>query len=444
MPNPSQDRSRKLLIKGAIVLTMDQAAGDFDVADVLVENNLIAAVGPNLGAVEGAEIIEAHDAIVMPGFVDSHRHLWHTVLRNVLADTTSGQFMRIAGQAGSRFTPDDVYVSSRLGAAECLNAGITTVLDWCHIANTPEHADAAVQSAFDSGARVVFAHSVPLTFPADQPHTDIDRVRDRWFSSPNPLVSLAMAARGPEITQPEVNDADFALARELGIGISFHAGAWGGADGAALQALYERGQMGADINYVHLNFTRNDVLDLIAKTGGTASITPLSEMLMGATHPPTERLLARGIKTGIATDTALWGGSALFTEIKQALSAVRAQEARRCVDEKRYYTEVGLRVGDALQLVTQQAAAAIWLDHQVGSLTPGKRADLLLVKRTGLNMLPITSAAHARAAIATTAEPADIDAVMVEGRWAKWGGQLIGVDVASLRTRAEQIRARIV
>jgi 5-methylthioadenosine/S-adenosylhomocysteine deaminase len=439
--HPTQ-RSSKLLITNAIVLTMDESAGNFDRADVLVENGAIAAIGPDLERA-GAQIVDGSDSIVMPGLVDSHRHLWHTALRNVLADATSSQFMAIAGKAGGRFTPGDVYLSSRLGAAEALNAGITTLLDWCHVTNSPAHADAAVQAALDSGVRIVFAHGTPLTFPDDQIHADIRRVRDTWFPGGESLVTLAMAARGPERTSPEISDTDFALARELGLGISFHTGAWSGSDGSALRALYERKQLGPDINYVHLNYTRPDVLDLIAETGGTASITPFAEMMMGAGHPPTDRLLARGIPTGLGTDTALWGASSLFTETKLALGSVRALEAARAAADKQHYTQVGLRAAQALDLVTRQSAKAIWLEDKVGSLTPGKRADLLLIKRTSANLAPVSNAGQALAAVATSAESSNVEAVMVDGRWVKWHGQLVGIDLVSLRHDAEAIRQRI-
>ena len=248
--------SKQIVIKNAIVLTMDDRIGDFDRADVLIQSGAIAGIAPDIGDPVEAEAVDASGCIVIPGLVDSHRHLWHTVLRNHLGNVTSSRFFPVMGALCGRFTADDLYVSTLLGAAECLNAGITTVFDWCHGATTPAHADAALRAIFESGARAVFAYGSPLGAPPQSPHpADIVRVQRDYFAKGGGLVSMAMAARGPEVLPPEQNDADFDLARRLGIPISVHVGAWGNATGGPIAALHERGRAGPDINYVHLNFT---------------------------------------------------------------------------------------------------------------------------------------------------------------------------------------------
>ena len=436
--------SSEILIKNAIVLTMDDHVGDFDRADVLIRSGAIARIAPDIGDVAGAEAVDASGCIVIPGLVDSHRHLWHTVLRNLLADVPLSRFFRAIGPLCAEFTPDDLYVSTLLGAAECLNAGITTVLDWCHCAATPAHADEALRAIFKSGARAVFAYGAPLCAAPGAPHPeDIIRVQRDYFAKSGSLVSLAMAARGPEMMSAEQNDAEFELARRLGIPISLHTGATPNATGASIAALHARGQGGGDINYVHLNYTDGAVLDLIAKNGGTASITPYVETVMGAGAPPTEALLSRGVTTSLGTDTALWGASNLFTEMRMCLSAARIVEERAHVAAQSQFQKIAFRAERALSLATRESAAAIWLDRIVGSLTPGKRADLVLIDRRSLGALPVKTVSQARNAIVMGCEAGDVRSVMVDGAWVKRDGALRGIDLEDLGDRAERIRQRL-
>jgi 5-methylthioadenosine/S-adenosylhomocysteine deaminase len=436
--------SSEILIKNAIVLTMDDVVGDFDRADVLIRSGTIGRIAPDIGDVAGAEAIDANGCVVIPGLVDSHRHLWHTVLRNLLVDIPLSGFFRAIGPLCAKFTPDDLYVSTLLGAAECLNAGVTTVLDWCHCAATPAHADQALRAIFKSGARVVFAYGSPLCAAPGAPHPeDIIRVQRDYFAKSGGLVSLAMAARGPEMMSAEQNDAEFALARRLGVPISLHTGAVPSATGASIAAFHERGQGGADINYVHLNYTDGAVLDLIAKSGGTASITPYVETVMGAGPAPTEALLSRGVKTGLGADTALWGASNLFTEMRMCLSAARVMEQRAHIAKQSQFQKVAFRAERALSLATRESAAAIWLDQIVGSLAPGKRADLILIDRRSLGALPVRTVSQARNAIVMGCEAADVRSVMVDGAWVKRDGALLGIDLEDLGDRAERIRQRL-
>ena len=436
--------SKQILIKNAIVLTEDDQIGDFDRADVLIESGAVARIAPDISAPAGAEAVEASGCIVIPGFVDSHRHLWHTSLRNHLGNTTSSRFFPVMAALCSQFTTEDLYVSTLLGAAECLNAGITTVFDWCHGATTPAHADAALKAIFESGARAVFAYGSALNSPPQSPHPeDIIRVQREYFASQGGLVSLAMAARGPEMLAPEQNDVDFKLARRLGIPISVHVGAWGGATGAPIAALHERGLAGSDINYVHLNNTDGAVLDLIAKSRGTASITPFCETMMGAGTPPTAALLSRGVATGLGADTGLFGASNMFTEMRMVLSAARVVETRAHAAKGAQYQQVEMRTERALSLATRESAAAIWLDRRVGSLAPGKRADLALLDRRSLGAAPVRTASQARNAIVLGCEAADVRSVMVDGAWVKKDGRLLGFDLEDLADRAERTRQRL-
>ncbi len=258
------------LIKDGIVLTLDRGIGDFDRADVLVEDGKIAAVGPDLEAPEGAEVIDASRAIVMPGFVDTHRHTWQAQLRTIACDWTLGQYMTgLHSGLSGHFRPEDTYIGNLLGTVEALDSGITTLLDWSHNLATPEHADAAVEGLKESGARAVFAHGggAPQwdVVPNAVPHPDdARRVRAEHFPTDDGLVTMAMALRGPEIATKEVTVTDYELARDLGLRITVHVGNGEMAKDRPLAWLHSEGLMGDDVTYVHCNAVGDDELAMIA------------------------------------------------------------------------------------------------------------------------------------------------------------------------------------
>ena len=221
--------SQRLLIRNGFVVSMDPDVGDIPNGDVLVEDGAIVEVGRGLGASE-AEEIDATGMIVMPGFVDTHRHTWQTPVRGVLPSCTLDHYFAVMlGQVGGFYRPEDVHIGDYAGALEALNGGVTTLLDWSHISNTPDHSDAAIQGLKDAGIRAVYAHGMPtggewwMLSELNHPE-DIRRIRETYFSSDDGLLTLAMAARQPGNVNADVAKHDWALARELGILISVHVG----------------------------------------------------------------------------------------------------------------------------------------------------------------------------------------------------------------------------
>src|SRR4249919_4317465 len=212
--------SQRLLIRNGFVVSMDPDVGDIPNGDVLVEDGAIVEVGRGLGASE-AEEIDATGMIVMPGFVDTHRHTWQTPVRGVLPSCTLDEyFAGMLNNIGIQYRPEDVYVANLMGALEAINAGITTLLDWSHVNNTPEHADAAVAGLTEAGIRAIYAHGVPVghdwwAYSSREHPEDIRRIRKTYFQSDDQLVTLALAARAPGNTTPEVATHDWKLARDL-------------------------------------------------------------------------------------------------------------------------------------------------------------------------------------------------------------------------------------
>jgi Amidohydrolase family len=256
----SGGRTSRTLLRGGWVLPMTPGARPSR-GDVLVEDDRIAAVG-ELGEVADAAVVDARERLVLPGLVDTHRHLWQSALRGIACDWTLGEyFARMRGRLGGHFRPEDTYAGTLLGAVEALDAGITTVVDWSHNINGPDHADAAWQALTDAGGRAVFAYgaSNAQALGEPTPHTrDVARLRAEVAGDDGARVMLGMALRGPEFSGPDLAAADLTLARELGLPVTMHVG--GGLRGASrhVAALAERGLLGPDTTYVHCNMLADD------------------------------------------------------------------------------------------------------------------------------------------------------------------------------------------
>jgi 5-methylthioadenosine/S-adenosylhomocysteine deaminase len=327
MSNTSKQNESRYLIRGAHVFTMDPAVGDLDSADVLIEGNQIAAVGPDLGDID-AKVLDGNDRIVLPGFVDTHRHTWQSLIRHVSTDWTLPQyFSGVRGVLGKIYSPEDMYAANLVGALEALDSGITTLVDWSHNNNTPDHADAAIKGLKDAGLRAVFAYGnandewLPVN---DVPHShDVKRIKTEHFASDDQLLTLAMALRGPQFATPEVNEHDFKLAREVGLPVTVHVGdaLWGLT--GPLRQIKQIGQLGSDVTYVHCNTIGDDEFDLIASSGGAVSVAPELEMTMGHGKLATLRAMERSIPVSISIDVCTSVGGDMFSAMRAILAGTR-------------------------------------------------------------------------------------------------------------------------
>ena len=241
--------AERTLITGGTVITVDPALGDIAGADVLIEDGEIIAVGAHLG-VGDAQVIDASDCLVLPGLIDTHRHTWQALFRNIASDwTLAHYFTGLHGTLSGLYRPQDTYAANLIGTLEALDSGITTLLDWSHNLNTPEHTDAAIDALVESRSRVVFGHGgghrhwQPVS-SLPHPAEDVRRVREQRLSSDEARVTLCLAPRGNQFATMEVTRADWQLAEELGIRISCHAGdgEWG--RNRPIAALAEHGLLG--------------------------------------------------------------------------------------------------------------------------------------------------------------------------------------------------------
>jgi cytosine/adenosine deaminase-related metal-dependent hydrolase len=427
---------RTTLIKGGYVLTLDPELGDLPQADVLIDGEKITAIGPNIQASPHANVIDARNHIVMPGFVDTHRHTWQTPVRAVMPSCTLDQyFSGMLDNIGVQYRAEDVYIANLMGALEALNAGITTLLDWSHVNNTPEHADAAIAGLSEAGIRAIYAHGVPVgaswwAYSSKDHPEDVRRIRKQYFNSDDQLLSLALAARAPGNTTPEVAKHDWALARDLGIRISVHVGMrLTGVHVNHVKTIHDLGLMGPDTTYIHCTDSTDEELDLIAKSGGSTSVAPYVEMLMGHGVPPTGRLVARGVRPSLSIDVVSSVPGDMFTQMRTALVQERILAFTETPDTAFAPT---LTHRDVLEFATIDGARACALDHKVGSLRPGKQADIVMLRTDQVNVAPVIDPV---ATVVICADTSNIDTVMVAGRIVKHNGALVRLDLPRLLDR---------
>jgi cytosine/adenosine deaminase-related metal-dependent hydrolase len=410
---PAQDSRgrRHILLKGGCVLTLDPTLGDFDAADVLIDGQTIAAVGPNLSA-SNAQVIDASHAIVMPGLVDTHRHMWEGALRNILPDGLLSDYTRdITGAARDIFRPEDAHAGDLVSALGAINAGVTTVLDWSHIGNSPEHSDAAIAALKESGIRSVYAFGGGSPGPRNQFPQDIRRLRRQYFSSSDQLLTLAMATT--------TDAAAWAVARDVGAPITLHVNGAGSLTPVA-------SAMRSDCTYIHCNNLSEDEWRLIASSGGHVSIAGPIEMEMGHGVPPFQQAIAHGIRPSLSVDVETQMPGDLFNQMRTAFTLQRMQVlARERAGEKNLPKLLTVR--DVVQFATIEGAKANALDSKIGTLTPGKQADIILLRHDRINTLPLN---NAYGAVVLNMDTSNVDTVLIGGKLMKSGGQLLGVDVA--------------
>jgi 5-methylthioadenosine/S-adenosylhomocysteine deaminase len=431
----------RILIAGGWVLTMDSGIGDFRVGDVLIEDDRVAAVGATIAAAD-AHIIDAKGHIVMPGLVDTHRHTWQSCMRHRCGDLDSpGYFQEMLFRRGPRYRPEDVYIATLLGAMSALDSGTTTMLDWAHIVNTPEHSDVAISALAESGVRAVFGHGWPLTDPTSwmvnsaRGHPeDIRRLRRQYFSSDDGLMTLAMAGRGPEMTTAEVWENDLRLARDLDIRSTIHMGAAGrGPQHRAIEQMNRKGALGSDLTFVHCTTSSDAELKMMADNGVTASLGIQVEQVTPAYGDlPIDRMLSVGIRPSLSSDTETKGAGDLFTQMKLVLSAYRAWISNG--HSRAETAPAMLSIRDVLEFATVVGADANGLANKVGSLTPGKQADIITIRCSDLNLTPVSDAVGA---VVLGAHAGNVDTVMVAGKIVKRHGKMVGCDLDRLRSLAQ-------
>jgi cytosine/adenosine deaminase-related metal-dependent hydrolase len=412
----------EFLIRKAYVMTMDSSAGDLPDADVHVRNGAIVAVGRNIQA-SGAQVIDGRGTIVLPGFFETHWHMWNALLRSMSGDKREHGYFPTALALGKAYLPDDMYQGTRLGCAEAINGGITTVHDWCHNIRGPEYAAANLRALRESGLRARFSYGAAQGQPGDQPIdlADLARLHREWKTHSNDgLIALGLAWRGVSTgatgsVAAAAYRKDFDVARSLGIPISVHANNRKGSDAIALLAREKF--LGRDVQVIHATWVSPEEIRALADNGCPVSLSPYTELRIGFGFPPTGELLAAGIPVGLSVDTTALSGNADMFAIMKAIQNI---------ENSRTNNEFKLPARRVLELATIEGARSMGMDERVGSLKAGKRADLIMVNTREVNLGVFSEPAHM---LVEAAQPSNVDTVMVDGRILKRRGRLTAIDV---------------
>jgi 5-methylthioadenosine/S-adenosylhomocysteine deaminase len=426
----------RTLIADALVLTMDDGLGTLPRADVLIEDRRIAAVGPDLPRQPDVEVVDGRDRIVMPGFVDTHRHMWAAMLRGCACYGDLGTYFHdVVFTYGANFTPDDTYASVRFGLAEAVDSGITTMHAWEHNIQTPAHADAALQALSESGMRGRFSYGpssdpeAGSSFAQGTETIDLDdvlRLRRERFATADGLLHLGIACRGVDYSQPEIWQREFAFAREHGLPITTHTmmTAHDVERVRAISVYEEHEALGSDVLLVHAIHTNEAERAYLARTSTPVSLSILSELRTGMGIPPIVEMMQAGVPLCLSVDTmAASDNSDYFAVLRATLLVPRGQHGDATV----YQPDQVLRHG------TIDGARALGIGELTGSLTPGKRADVIVLRATDLNLAPINVA---DGQVVLAAQPRNVEHVWIDGVQRKRDGELVDVDADALVANA--------
>jgi cytosine/adenosine deaminase-related metal-dependent hydrolase len=433
----SVTESGRKMIRGGIILSLDPTVGDLNSGDILIEGDKIVAVSPSLNGVE-AEQIDASGMIVMPGFVDSHRHIWEGILRNIGTDVPlEGRISYISfvlRTLAPAYRPEDAYAGNVVSAVGAIDAGVTTLLDWSHIQASPAHTDAVIQGLKDSGLRAVFAYGFPWwgKWEERQPSWFV-RAATEHFSSNDQMITLALAAPGPEFVDFEVARDHWKLARETGARITAHVGVGTYGQDRKVQEMGEAGLLGPDTTYIHCTTLNDTEIQMIVDTGGTVSLASPVEMMMGHGMPPIQKFLDRGLRPSLSVDVETNVPADMFNQMRSVLALQRALASAE--------DKPPLSPGEVLACATIEGARANGLDATVGSLTPGKKADVILLRTDRMNVTPLNDPATA---VVAGMDTGNVDTVLIGGRVMKQNGELLHVDWPAVRRMAAESRDFVV
>ncbi|KAL4936316.1 hypothetical protein BDV06DRAFT_233533 [Aspergillus oleicola] len=450
-----------ILIKGAIVIPISPPNQVLYNHDILIEGSYIKSIAPNLtlpttGPNAIATTIDASNYIVTPGFVNGHHHMWQHLLRGLTVDwSLFGYACHLRTVYGSLYSPEDVRVASYAAALSLLNNGVTTVLDHCHVVNSPDHADAAVNGLKAAGIRGTFCYGFYLnptvpgvpesvadnTFDQAKRMHDALRVREQYFSCNDPATSLltfGVALDDPTNLTREENIKGLQDARKLEPRITTaHASVV--SDGEPkpeiVQQLEDAGMMGPDLVFSHGVWFTDEEIDAVRRSRAGVIGTPDTELQMGMGHPIVWKASDRGCSCGLGLDITSNQGNDFVAQMRLALQVQRAREYAHGY-EQAVQRDLNRKAADVLRMATLGGAEAMQLESLIGSIDAGKKADLVLWRCDDIETVPILDPV---ATVVFHSSPKSIDTVLVDGKIVKKNGQLTGLDWPSLR---EQVQSR--
>lgn len=464
MPRDTGRQARRYIIRGGSVMSMDASVGDFAKADVLVEGKKIVAVGPNLHA-GNADVIDATGRIVMPGFIDTHHHQFETALRSFLADgvlindgtgSPSGSityYEYILLKFAPVYRPQDVYINELFGGLSQLDDGVTTVHDVSQIHHSPAHSDAAIRALFDTGRRAAFGYFESAGGVAgNQYPTDAYRIKNQWFSSSDQLVHMIMG--GEVYLNDATTQQSWTIGRQLGLQIAAHILSPFGIR-PILDALAQNQGgsnhnigIGPDNLFIHMTGMSDMAWQAVKDKGAQVSIAFPIEMNMRHGQPPIIKMQQLGMEPSLSVDVECTMTADFFTQMRVAMNMQRMVVNQMILEQGNFVypnqwptpapgTPALLTTRDVLRFATMNGAKALRLDGKVGSLTPGKEADIIILDATAINVAPLN---QVPGAVVSLMDRTNVETVIVAGKVRKWKGQLLDVDLPRLRSQLEASR----
>ena len=422
----------RTIIRDGTVVSLDPDIGELEGADVLIEDGEIVDVGHGLSA-ENAEVVDASGQIVVPGFVDSHIHLAQTQVRGIAGDwSLMGEYFdHMLGNITGLYRPEDMYLGGLFGAFEKLHTGTTTALDWSY-PNTLEHGERAVDALKDAGLRAVYTYGPPgddaakWWFESDVglPEENVRELREEKIRDDD-LLSLALGLRGPDFCTDETARADLELARDMGVLSTVHMGAalWPssvyGDDYQGFGAIED--MLGPDVNVAHGNHFSQEDVDHAVEQGVSFSSTPEVEMQMGHGIPVTGKMLEAGGRPAWGVDVCSNVSGDMGSQMRIGMQLQRMFDNQAVLEGDEEVTEVSLSARDTLEMATIEGAKALGLDDEIGTITPGKRADLVLIDATDFMTAPSHSPVET---VVFQSDPSHVDTVLVDGEVVKRDGEL--------------------
>lgn len=425
----------EFVVRGATVLTMDAGIGDMARGDVHVRDGLIVAVAAQINA-PAATVIDARDMICMPGFIDTHWHLWTSICRPIIrSDNPRFGYFPVTNALGRHYTPEDSYRSVRLGLSEALSAGATTVHNWAHNVRTPEHADAELRAMRDTGTRGRFSYGPAQGMPDDQPMdlAGLAKIRQAWMPNDG-VLTMGICSRNIGASQTTLRGtialdmvrADWGGARKLGLPITLHT-----SGPSPVRLLDDAGLLGPDVQLVHPLRTSAEDRQILRARGVSYSIAPIGESRRPASSGVIQlaELLESGVKVSLSIDHTGSYSCDYFLCMRILYSLHQHRVGQR----------VPLTSKRLVQLATLDGAIDLGIADRTGSLTPGKRADMILVRTGDINMAPVGDPYEA---LVSFAQPRNVDTVMVDGRILRRAGRFTALDHAAvLRQATESVTA---
>jgi cytosine/adenosine deaminase-related metal-dependent hydrolase len=417
-----------ILLKGGTIVSMDPKIGEFATGDVLIDGRKIAAVGAGVKAPPQAQVIDAAGTIVIPGFVDAHRHSWEGQLRRIIPDGAIAEYMATTHNGfAPHYRPRDIYVGNLITALGCIDAGITCIIDNSHNSRSAAHSDAAVQALIDSGIRGVHSSGAPQTGDWDrQWPQDLERLQKKYFSTTEQLVTLRM--------QAGMSREHWAVARRLGLRITTESNA----AGPEFDAFFNEKLIRADNTFNHSQGWPDQVWQRIKDSGATVNVCPRSDAQYGLGEGVSafQKALDHGLRPGLSIDNEVSYGTDMFSEMRVAFNVQRAMATyRRTHGDANPPAPVNVRT--VLECATAGGAACAGLLDRCGTLTPGKEADVVLIRTDDINLYPSN---HAIGTVVLAADTRNVDTVIVGGRVRKLRGRMAGVNMEQFRRMADESR----